>query len=111
MPLGTHNIGKSRAPGDASMGPVYIPTDAVQEVPVYGPYSPLSEPPSADTAPTGTQADTAYGFHMAIDPDNPSSWGCGMTQGAKAEADIRSLAKLSDAAIDSGGRAKVKVEE
>jgi len=111
MPLGTHNLGKSVKPADKSIGPVFIPTDAVQTVPVYGPYAAAVAPPAAGTEPTGKQKDTAYGFHEAVNPRDPSSWGCGVTQGAKAEADIRSMAKLSDKALNTGGKAKVVVTE
>ena len=111
MPLGIWNLGRSREPSTAGIGSLYISTDAVQVVPVYGPYSPQSEPPSGDAAPIGTQRDTAYGFHRAANPINPSSWGCGVTVGTNADQDIRDMAKISDAAIDSGGRAKVKVVE
>ena len=134
FPLGVANIGKSRAPSDPDMGPVYIPTDAKQEVPVYGVYAPGTSPqplapigPAAPAqapmgppppvagagifVPTGSQMDTGYGFHEAVKPDKPFSWGCGMTKGANAESDIKAMAKLSDAAINSGGKATVKVEE
>jgi hypothetical protein len=111
MPLGEHNLGTSRPPSDPAMGSIYIPTDAEQYVPVYGPYSPDSPIPASNAVATGTQLDTGYGFHRAVDVSNPSSWGCGVTFGDNADNDIAEIAGYINQALNSGGTARVRVEE
>ena len=108
FPKGIWNIEKS-IPKDGSdkyLGKVFIPTDAVQEVPVYGPTT--SPMPTKDNEtelnPIGMQLDTAYGFHFSA---SNTTLGCGRTDTQENALDF---AKLSDKALDSkNGRSFVYV--
>jgi hypothetical protein len=79
------------------LGDVFIPTNAHQDVPVYGPVSnPIPEPDGEGRyAPIDTQNDIGYGLHYSPDPN---TWGC-IRFNSQAEANA--FADLSDQAINS----------
>ena len=110
FPLGTWRLFRSKTPTDSSMGTVFIPTDAKQDVPVYGEDKPLPDENGKYT-PTGVQSDTAYGFHKATNVLNPTSLGCGVSKGENAQQDVNKMAEISDKALSSGGKSIVIVTE
>ena len=79
------------------LGEVFIPTDAHQEVPVYGDAtSPMPEKKDGELPNrTGTQEDTAYGFHYSA---SSTILGCGK---GDTQENINKFAQWSDQAINS----------
>jgi hypothetical protein len=108
FPRGEWSLGLSnRNPSDPLLGDVYIPTNAHQNVPVYGPASgSMPEPDSNNMyTPTGTQNDIGYGLHYSNDPN---TWGCIRFD---SQDDAREFADLSDRALFStSGASKLMVE-
>ncbi len=98
FPNGFWSIGKS-VPKDGSntyLGTVFIPTDAHQEVSVYG--SAKNEMPDASSegfCATGTQDDTGYGFHYS---SSSTTLGCGRVN---SQEEATEFATLSDKALNS----------
>ena len=106
FPKGLWKIGKSipKDGTDPYIGDVFIPTNAHQEVPVYGDAElPM---PSEILEPVDTQDDTAYGFHFSA---SSTTLGCGK---GDSQEDINKFARWSDQAIDSeNGEAFVYVHD
>ena len=108
FPKGLWNIRKSD-PKDGSnsyLGKVFIPTDAGQNVPVYGPVtSPMPKKDGENQLnPVGTQYDTAYGFHAS---SSRTTTGCGKVD---TQENVLYFAELSDKALNSkNGRSYVYV--
>lgn len=110
FPNGIWNIRKSE-PKDGSdpyLGEVFIPTDAHQEVPVYGDVN-NAMPTVIDgniPASTGVQDDTAYGFHAS---SSSTTLGCGKCD---TQENANKFAEWSDRALNSkNGGSVVYVHE
>jgi RHS repeat-associated protein len=108
FPSGEWSLGMSnRNPSNPLLGDAYIPTNAHQNVPVYGPASsPMPEPDSNNHyTSTGTQNDIGYGLHYSPDPN---TWGC-IRFGSQGSAN--EFADLSDRAlISTNGSSTLIVE-
>ena len=74
------------------LGEIFIPTDAHQEVPVYGDAtSPMPEKKDGELPNrNGTQEDTAYGFHYSA---SSTTLGCGK---GDTQENINKFAQWSD---------------
>jgi hypothetical protein len=107
FPAGRWNIFRSNHnPSDPASGSVFIPTNAHQEVPVYGPVSsPMPEPNTEGRyIPTEMQDDIGYGLHYS----EGNTQGC---IGFGSQADANAFADLSDQALNSSNGSSVLIVE
>ena len=107
FPAGDYNVGLSIPSGNNInrrnlYGDVFIPTDAVQVLDVYGIQKPTANAKGVYT-PSGTQPDTGYGIHIAN-----WTWGCIGVNQSQQEA-LNRYAELSDRVIREGGKSTLRV--
>ena len=107
FPNGVWECRTSRISTNPDISGVFIPTNAFQDVPVYGPKSQEKPTPNLDGnyIPTGIQTDTGYGIHFAPN----GTWGC---IGLESKQDAAWLANKIDVALESSnGFALLRVKD
>lgn len=107
FPNGAWECRTSRISTNPDISGVFIPTNAFQDVPVYGPKSQGKPTPNLDGnyIPTGIQTDTGYGIHFAPN----GTWGC---IGLESKQDAAWLAHKIDVALESSnGFALLRVKD
>ena len=107
FPNGVWECRTSRISTNPDISGVFIPTNAFQDVPVYGPKSQGKPTPNLDGnyIPTGIQTDTGYGIHFAPN----GTWGC---IGLESKQDAAWLANKIDVALESSnGFALLRVKD
>jgi len=114
IPNGTYNLispewRNEDDPRYPNTGPVFILIDYTPIVNVYGTTQPVINPDTGELAPTGTQTDGSYGVHADMKGDE-KTWGCVATTGENMIQNITTFAKLVEAAISSGGSARLTIQ-